>query len=85
MTLCSCCHADILSPRIATRAGAIFPGLGLCRSCYRRVGRPVRSALREARRAYRAMPLLEQALVFYGTWETALEQARLRHQFWVAA
>jgi hypothetical protein len=78
MTLCSCCYGPIRSPVIRTRAGAIFPGLGLCRPCWRLVGRVQLRALRRARLDYMAMPLLAQALGFYTAWEDALTQATAR-------
>lgn len=75
MTLCECCRCDIASPVIHTVAGDFFPPWGLCRRCWRLVGKIMRRSIVWARVAFRAEPHLEQSVALYWLWQLALTEA----------
>lgn len=80
MTLCCCCYCSIREPVIATIAGSMSPGLGLCRGCWRQVPAAIRAAVRRARLEFRLAPHLREGLALYGVWDCALAAARANRQ-----
>lgn len=84
MTKCECCHTDIPSPSIDTVAGMFSPGWGLCRACWRLVGRDRRRVLIRARQEFRVAPHLEQALLLQRAWQAAVFHAVERRMGWAA-
>jgi|GEM_PF-3064464 len=85
MTDCSCCRAPVADPVVKTIAGEFYPPWGMCRRCWRLVGRVLRRALRWARVAFRLSPHLEESIAYYWLWEIALGEARCRRAIGRAA
>lgn len=75
MIRCDCCRAEIPDPVIRTVAGDFLPGWGLCRGCWRLVGKSMRAAIRRVRIAFQAAPHLEESVAFYRLWGIAVREA----------
>jgi len=82
---CECCRRDIREPVIHTIAGDFFPGWGMCRSCWRLVGRLMRGLIVSARFDFRCQPQLEQSIALYWLWQLCLGEAQLRFSWRSAA
>lgn len=85
MIRCECCSRDIEQPVIITIAGPFLPSWGLCRQCWRLVGKLMRCAIVTARIEFRAAPHLAQSVALYWLWEIGVAEARFRAGQRVAA
>jgi len=74
MSRCECCRGPIPEPVIPTVAGEFLPGWGLCRRCWRLVGRQVRREVIQARLAFKLQPHLEQSVTLYWLWQLAVTE-----------
>lgn len=85
MSRCECCQAPIAEPMVRTIAGEFMPPWGICRRCWRLVGKLMRRAVIWARVAFKLSPHLEESIAYYWLWELALSEARARRSIMARA